>query len=209
AHSGGASAAVRQKAEAFQKDATGQLQRAERNRALLEALQDVSVQNETLDYVYGRANTLVGLALPSADELYGAAFRRWGLDVDGTAEDEVVRRLGAEPAPVVQELVAALDGWMLERRRNRPEAELRRLYRVAERLDGSDLRRRMRALMVGGAPPRAELVAGLVGIGSPWPAPWQLAHGGTWQALLELRREIDPRTETVLTVALLAGAFVE
>jgi tetratricopeptide (TPR) repeat protein len=76
-------------------------------------------------------------------------------------------------------------------------------------LDGSDLRRRMRALLVGGAPPRAEVVAGLVGIGSPWPAPWQLAHGGTWQALLELRRETDPRTETVLTVALLAGAFAE
>jgi serine/threonine-protein kinase len=209
ARSGGASAAVQQEAEVFQEDATGRLERAERNRALLEALQDVSVHNETLAYVYGRTNSSVGLALPSADELYGTAFRRWGLDVDGTAEDEVVQRLGAEPAPVAQELVAGLDGWMLERRRNRPEAEWRRLYRVAERLDGSDLRRRMRALMVGGAPPRAEVVAGLVGIGSPWPAPWALAHGGTWQALLELRREIDPRTEAVLTVALLAGAFVE
>jgi tetratricopeptide (TPR) repeat protein len=209
AHSGGASATVRQEAEVFQDDASGRLERAERNRVLLEALQDVSVQNETLDYVYGRTNTLVGLALPSADELYGAAFRRWGLDVDGTAEADVFARLGTEPAAVVQELVAGLDGWMLERRRNRPEAEWRHLYRVAERLDGSDLRRRMRALLVGGAPPRAEVVAGLVGIGSPWPAPWQLAHSGTWQALLELRREIDPRTETVLTVALLAGAFAE
>jgi serine/threonine-protein kinase len=209
ARSGGASAAVRQEAEALQKDATGRLERAERNRALLGALQDVSVQNETLAHVHDRANSPVGLAQPNADELYGAAFRRWGLDVDGTAEVEVVARLGAEPDPVVQELVAGLDGWMLERRRNRPEAEWRRLYRVAERLDGSEPRRRMRALLVGGAPPRAEVVAGLVGIGSPWPAPWELTQGATWRALLELRREIDPRTETVLTVALLARAFAE
>ena len=60
---------------------------------------------------------------------------------------------------------------------------------------------------VGGAPPSAEVVTGLAGIGSPWPAPWVLAHSGTWRALLELQREIDPRTETVFTVALLAGAF--
>ena len=146
ARSGGASAAVRQEAEAFQEDATRRLERAERNRALLLALQDVPVQNETLAYVYGRANSPVGLALPSADELYAAAFRRWGLDVDGTPEAEVVARLGAEPEPVVQELIAGLDGWMLERRRNRPVAEWRRLYRVAERLDGSALRQRMQAL---------------------------------------------------------------
>src|SRR5262249_58133491 len=94
-------------------------------------------------------------------------------------------------------------------RRHRPEAEWRRLYRVAEWLDGSELRQRLRALLVGGAPPRAEVVAGLVGIGSPWPAPWAVAHSGTWQALRELRREIDPPTETVLTVMLLAGAFAE
>src|SRR5262249_35926191 len=177
------------------------------NRALLLALQDVPVQDETLASVYGPANSPVGLAQPSADELYGAAFRRWGLDVDGTSEIEVVARSGAEPDPVVQELVAGLDGWMLERGRNRPEADWRRLYRVAERLDGSKLRQRLRALLVGGAPPRAEVVAGLVGIGSPWPAPWVLAHGGTWQALLELRREIDPRAETALTGALQARAL--
>jgi tRNA A-37 threonylcarbamoyl transferase component Bud32 len=147
ARSDGASAAVLQEAYAIQKDATARLERAERNRALLEALQDVSVrnetltyvygsqevvgelgqsgvsvQNETLTYIYGRANSPLWLAQVSADESYGAVFRRWGLDVDGTAEVEVVARLGAEPDPVVQELVAGLDCWMLERRRNHPEA---------------------------------------------------------------------------------------
>src|SRR5262249_39647680 len=68
----------------------------------------------------------------------------------GTAEVDVVARLGAEPAAVVQELVAGLDGWMLERRRNRPEAEWRRLYRVAERVGGSELRRPVRGRPGGG-----------------------------------------------------------
>jgi tetratricopeptide (TPR) repeat protein len=96
---------------------------------------------------------------------------------------------------------------MLERRRQeRPEAQWRRLSRVAERLDGSERRRRLRALLVGGAAPRAEGVAGLVGLRSPWPALWELARGNAWRALRELRREIDPRTEPALTVVLLARA---
>src|SRR5262249_57751692 len=33
------------------------------------------------------------------------------------------------------------------------------------------------------------------------------AEGGDWLRLLEIRREIDPRTEPVLTVVLLAQAF--
>ena len=125
-------------------------------------------------------------APPSVDEQYAAAFRRWGLDVDGTPEAEVVARLGAEPDAVVQELIAALDGWMLERRRmNRPEAEWRRLFRVAEQLDRSERRRWLRTLLIGEAPPRAVSVAGLVGTGASWPALWELAHGDDWRQLRE------------------------
>jgi serine/threonine-protein kinase len=207
ARSGGASAAVRQEAEAFQEDATERLERVEKDRALLEAMQDVSVPLETLASAHDTASWPLGLAQPGADEQYAAAFLRWGLDVDRTPEAEVVARLGTEPDAVVQELIAGLDGWMLERRRQkRPQAQWRRLFRVAERLDGSERRRRLRALLVGETPARAEGVAGLVGVRSPWPAPWELAHGNTWRTLLELRREIDLRTEPVLTVVLLASA---
>jgi tetratricopeptide (TPR) repeat protein len=108
----------------------------------------------------------------------------------------------------VQELIAALDGWMLERlRRQRPEAEWRRLFRVAERLDRSEQRRRLRALLVGESPPRAEVVAGLAGVGSPWPALWELARGNAWRQLPEVQQAIDPRTEPALTVVLLAQAY--
>jgi hypothetical protein len=88
-------------------------------------------------YNHDKAGRLTVQAQPSVDEQYVAAFRRWGLDVDGTAEAEVVRRLGAEPEPVVQELIAGLDSWMMDRwLQGRPEAEWRRLFRMAEQLDG-------------------------------------------------------------------------
>jgi tetratricopeptide (TPR) repeat protein len=207
ARSGDASAAARQAAEAFRQDAGGRLERLEKDRALLEAVQDVSVPLDALASRRDAASWPMGLAQPGADEQYAAAFGRWGLDVDGTAEAEVVARLGAEPDAVVQELIAGLDCWMLERRRQqRPEAQWRCLFRVAEQLDGSERRRRLRALLAGGAPPRAEGVAGLVGLGSPWPALRELAHGSTWRPLLELRRQIDPRTEPALRVVLLASA---
>src|SRR5262249_32879017 len=67
--------------------------------------------------------------------------------------------------------------------------------------------RRLRSRLVGDARPRAETVAGWVGSGSPWPALWARAQGGDWLWLLAIRREIDPRTEPVLTVVLLTQAF--
>src|SRR5207253_9747125 len=138
ARSGGAGAAVRQEAEAFREDAGGRLRRAQKNRALLEAVLDVSAPQATKLYARDEAGRMLVLAQPSVDEQYAAAFRRWGLDVDGRAEAEVAERLRQEPDVVVQELIAGLDAWMMERRsRGRPEAEWRRLFRVAEQLDRS------------------------------------------------------------------------
>src|SRR5262245_37399059 len=207
AHSGGASAAVRQAAETFRQDATLRLERAQKNRALMEAVLDVSAPQETWTAHRDEADPLMVLAQPSADEQYADAFRRWGLDVDATAEEEVVGRLGAEPAVVVQELIAALDAWTVERRRQRPEAEWRRLFRVAQRLDRNEQHRPLRALLVGESPPPAEVVAGLAGVGSPWPALWELARGNAWRQLAEVQQAIDPRTEPALTVVLLAQAY--
>src|SRR4029077_8822183 len=135
-------------------------------------------------YAPDEAGRMAAPAQPSVDEQYAAAFRRWGLDVDATAEADVVARLGAEPDAVVPELIAALDGWMLERRRlKRPEAEWRRLFRVAEQLDRGERHRWLRTLLVGESPPRAASVAGFVGAGLFWPALWELARGDDWQQL--------------------------
>jgi tetratricopeptide (TPR) repeat protein len=208
ARSGAASAAVRQEAEAFLADADERLGRAKKNGALREAVLDVAAPLDTGPYAPDEPGRMAAPAQASVDEQYAAAFRRWGLDIDGTAEAEVVARLGAEPDAVVSDLIAALDGWMLERRRKkRPEAEWRRLFRVAERLDRSERRRWLRMLLVGESPPRAASVAGLVGTGSSWPALWKLTRGDDWRRLREVRKDIDPRTDPVLTVALLAQAY--
>src|SRR5262249_8438609 len=110
-----------------------------------------------------------------------------------------------EPDVVVQELIGTLDRWMMGRR-DHPGAEWRRLFRLADQLDHGDRRRRLRALLVGELPPRAEWVAGLVGVGPPWSALWEQARGNAWKQLLELRQEIDPRKEPALTAVLLAQA---
>ena len=207
AHSGEASAPVQEEVEAFRDDARGQLERAENNRALLKALLDVSAPQETGGQRRGEVVGAAEPAQPSVDDQYDAAFRRWGLDVGGTPEDEVVARLGAEPDVVVQELIADLDGWMMERRReNRPEAEWRRLFRVADRLDRRGRHRRLRALLAGGSPPRPESVAGLLGAGPPWTALWELSRGTDWRQLQAVRGEINPASEPVMTVVLLARA---
>jgi hypothetical protein len=86
------------------------------------------------------------------------------------------------------------------------EAEWRRLYRVADRLDGDEARGQLRAFLVSELSPRAENVAGLVGVWPPWPAMWKLARGERWRRLRALQRQIDPATAPVLTVVLLALA---
>jgi len=208
ARSDGASAALQQEAEAFRDHAAAQLQRLEQDRALLGALQDVLGMHEPVGYFDKTARGSLVLAAPNVDDEYARAFRRWGLDVDGTAEDVAAARLGAEPDAVVQEVIPALDGWMLLRLRDRPGADWGRLSRLAERLDGSGRRRQLRALVVSGAP-RAAGVAGLVGLGSPWPALWELGPGSSWRSLLELRKEIDHRTEPIPTLVLFAYACAD
>jgi serine/threonine protein kinase/tetratricopeptide (TPR) repeat protein len=207
ARSGEANAAVQQEAVDFRVEAGARLARAEKNQALLAALLDVSAPQETKPYASDEKGQMIALAEPSVDEQYAAAFRRWGLDVDGTAEPEVLARLREEPEAMVQEVIAGLDSWMQERRRQqRPEAEWRRLVRLAEQLDRSDRRRQLRALLLGEAPPRVERVAGMVGAESPWLAAWALTQDRAWQRLRAVREQVDPATEPVLTVVLLARA---
>jgi serine/threonine-protein kinase len=206
ARNGGASAQVQQEAEALRLDTEGRLTRATKNQALLDAVLEVSAPQETIAYFHDVAGVTPNS--PNLDEHYAAAFRRWGLDVDGTPEADTVARLRQEPEVVQHELIAALDAWMLERQlRGDPHAEWRRLFRLAEQLDQSARRRALRAWLVGEAPLRADTAAGMVGIGSPWPALWELRYGNAWRQLLEVRRQLNPQTAPVQTVLLLARAF--
>lgn len=203
-----ASAAVQHKAEALLTDADERLKHAQKNADLREAVLDVAAQREVDGLSIDDAGRRAMLAQPSADEQYAAAFGRWGLDVDGTPEAQVLSRLSAEPDAMIPELIAALDGWMLERRRaKRPETDWRRLFYLAEQLDRSERHRSMRAILVGESRPRPGSVVALVATRASWPALWQVARGDDWQRLRDLRKEIDPRTTPALTVVLLAQAY--
>jgi tetratricopeptide (TPR) repeat protein len=218
ARSGGASAPVLEQAIAFQIEAREQLQQAreearqrqaqaERNDALLRDLLDVSSPCEIGTYARTGSEGMAALAEPSVDEQYAAAFRRWGdLDVDKGSAAEVAAQFRQQPQVVVQEILAALDNWMLHRRsRNQPEVRWGRLFQVADALDRNPRSRQLRSLLVGEAP-RPETVAGLLGAWPPWPALWELARGEKWRRLLALQEGIDPATEPVLTLLLLAQA---
>src|SRR5262249_31975373 len=78
ARSGGASAAERAGVEGRAEDALGRRGRARKNRALLEALLDVSAPQETSPYIRDEAGRMKVLAQPSVDEQYAAAFRAQG-----------------------------------------------------------------------------------------------------------------------------------
>jgi len=208
AHSNTAGVELQHAAEAFRGTALEKLKRASNNRDLLEAVMNVSAPRETSTYARDETGLMLTLPQPSIDEQYATAFRRWGLEVDNLTEAEVAERLSSEPAIVQQELIAGLDAWMIERRsRGCPEAQWKHLFRIAERLDSSERQRRLRSLLVGEALPRPEWIAALVSLGSPLLSPWELTRGIQWRGFMEVRRQIDPRIEPVLTVLLLARAL--
>jgi serine/threonine-protein kinase len=206
--SGGASPAVRQQLIAFHRQAKEFGERAARNRALLDDLLNVWFPQETVAHVSDDRGQLQARARPSVDSQYAEAFQRWGLDIDGTPESEVIARVQAQPEAVVQEVVAGLDTWMVERRRQKPRrAEVwRRLFRIAGALDRSRLGGRLRALLAG-APPRPidRLTAGLTHATLPWTRLYELERGQDWRLLLELRGQLDLGAEATTSILLLSA----
>jgi tetratricopeptide (TPR) repeat protein len=207
---GEADPAVRQQADAFRREVQERLGRARRNSALMAALADISAPRETPRYAPGDAG-LAAAAEPSVEEQYVAAFRRWGVDVDGTPEAELVARFQSEPEPVRQEVIAGLDAWMVARRKLKaPEARWQRLLGLAERLDQSAVRQHLRALLSRGSPPHPTTVAGVVSAlaspALPWAALAELARD-SHAHLLELRGLGRLANEPVLTVVLLARTY--
>src|SRR5262249_14923574 len=170
---------VQKEAVAFQPEAQDRIARFKKNSELLDTLLDVTFPGKP----GAGARRLLPLARPSVDEQFATAFMRWGnLDLSGPGEWEVADRLNKEPAAVVQELIAALDVWMREPRKDQPEVRWRRLFGVLQRLDRNGQRSKLRRMLVGDDPMNAENVK-------------------------ELRERIKIDNEPVLTVLLLAQAL--
>jgi Flp pilus assembly protein TadD len=206
ARSGEAGEEVLEQCVSFRAEAEERLGRAEKNHVLLAALLDMArFEEETGRYGREESAQLAALAKPSLDERYVTAFRRWGLEVDRLPEAEVVRRLQREPAVLVQEVIAALDSWTLERRAQARRGKMRpegwqRLLRLANRLDRNDQRANVRALLSGEERFEAPSVVGLVGAPCSWPALWEVYKGPVWRRVVAARGQVDPARDPVLTV---------
>jgi eukaryotic-like serine/threonine-protein kinase len=192
AEGGFVSAALRRRAEEALVAAGGDVQQAARDRALLARSMDTTHLRETGRHQPDERGHLGALAELSEDEQFAQAFRDWGLEVDAVPLGESAARLKRRPKSVVQEVVAALDEWALQRRWDgrRPEADWRRLHELADQLDESAPRRQQRRLLAE-APLR--------------PSSATLAGWATARARVrDHARRLDPATAPVLEVISLA-----
>jgi superkiller protein 3 len=195
AGSGSAAEEVQIEADDLLKQAAERLERASRNRRLLDALLDVTAPPETRTYRSDASGRVTTMDQPGLDEQYDAAFRGWEPSL-GAAE---------VPAEVRQEVIVGVDGWVQEQRRALPEARWRRLDQLVRRLDPDPRRRELRRLLAD-PPPTAEGVVGLLGAWPPWPAVWELGRGIAWRRAQVERTRTNLSHADVPTVVLLAQA---
>jgi serine/threonine-protein kinase len=121
---------------AHMRDAQEHVDAARRDRALLEAGDDVRANKEDL-------------GLDGADAAYAQAFRKADLDLDTLSPAEVGARLRARPASVTVAATAALDDWALVRlQQKREDARSRRPLHVARAADPEPFRDRVRAALL-------------------------------------------------------------
>jgi hypothetical protein len=183
---------------------------ARKDRELLAALLDVRGPREGPRYTSDGQGKILALSEPPADALFAAAFRRWGLDVDATAPSEAAARLKARPAVVVTEVVAALDEWASERRRQgKPKAQWQRLADLAALLDDDpgSTRRELRAILARGQLPLEGALGVLAATLRPVPVPIALPLGKDGLRLQQLAQQIDPASEPVLGLLTLTRAL--
>jgi serine/threonine-protein kinase len=218
ARAGAASEGVQAQAAALVNAMEGEAGAAERDRVLLAALLEVRGPREGPTFRRNEQGLMAELAEPSADEQFRAAFLAWGLDVDAAPAAEAVTRLRARPGPVLTEMIAALDEWAAERRRQRrPEAEWRRVAELAQALDddpGSkrredpgSKRRELRELLARGTLERDRGVSALAAALRPVPVPYDVGWGEGRSRLRRLAEETDPAAEPVLGLLTLAKSL--
>src|SRR5262249_4243900 len=131
---------------------------------------------------------------PTAEEQFASAFRDWGLDVDATSTREAADRLKARPPAVVLEVVAALDEWMSERRRQgKPRAEWQRLADLSTTLDDDpgSKRRELREILTRDRLSIEHALGMLSAAFRPVPVPVVVPLGADGTRLRRLAEETD------------------
>jgi serine/threonine-protein kinase len=117
-------------------EAEDKARRAETNRALRAALDDIRLRQS--DARRDEGHGTVFFDFPSADVRYAAAFHSAGIDVGSPESAEILRG-----SPIREDLLAAIDNWTRFKPRNdRARSALRAL---ADAADDNDWRRGLRA----------------------------------------------------------------
>jgi serine/threonine-protein kinase len=217
ARAGPASEDVRREAAALVASLQDEEGAARRDRVLLAALAEVRGPREGPT----SQGPLAALAEPSADAQFAAAFRAWGLDVDGVPTAAAAARLKGRPAGVVTEVIAALDEWAGERREDQalegkdPEGWRRRWRRrwqrvadLAAALDDAGSRQALlRALLARDGLGRERALGALSAALRPVPVPFDAGPGEDRGRLRRLAAETDAPTEPLLGLLTLARAL--
>ena len=131
-----------------------QVEAADKDRKLLAALLEVRKPQEVGRYRRDNKGSVIAVPEPSIEEQFRSAFRTWDatFDVDAVEPKELAAHLQRCPPSVVRDVVAALDEWMLERRRAKPAGKWQPLADLAALLDQPvPDREDLRALLTAGA----------------------------------------------------------
>src|SRR5262249_3224256 len=144
-------------------------------------------------------------------EQFARAFRAWdkSMDLDRDPTEVVAARLGGQPPPVVEQVVAGLEAWLGYRRRRGDAAGCRRPLAPADRLDGDEGTRQGRAVGAGGGRAGGRAGAALTSVLLPFSA-FGEEYRGPARRRLEQRAEARAAArQPVLGVLALARALAE
>jgi tetratricopeptide (TPR) repeat protein len=201
----GGSDAIRDQTARLQMRVKDRIAAAEKNRTLLADLLDVTAPPETARYTRGDGGAMLALALPSEEEQYTAALRRWRIDIDRDPPDAVVARFQAQPRVVAQEVVAALDLWAENRRESTgPKLDHLRLLEVADRLDEDARSRELRQMQRSGALAAEQRLAAASGSAI---GPNIRLAGAKTRRLREMADRVDPVRDPVLWLVVLSRSL--
>lgn len=200
----------RQRAADLRLQVDGEQEAAERDRRLLAALLDAGIPAErdlVPSFRRDAAGRMAVFAGPTLDQLYAEAFRAWGLDVDVVPTAEAAARLGARPAAVVEEVVAALDAWAAAIRQ--ANGDWRRYAALAGALDAgrTSWQRELRAILERGQLEQERAVGALAGFLVPLGPLAGLVPGEDRNRLRQLAEQIDVRTAPATGVTTLARSL--
>jgi serine/threonine-protein kinase len=205
------SAEARRRAETLAAQLEVEEQAAVKDRELLAALLDVYAPREGPKYKSdAKGMAMTAMAEPAADEQFAAAFRRWGVDVDGAEPGAAAALLKARPPQVVTEVIAALDQWASERRRQgKSKEQWQRLADLTALLDDDpgSKRRDLREILARGRLPLERALAVLSAALRPVPVPFEVPLEQDRMRLRQLAEQTDAAVEPILGLLTLVRAL--